>query len=136
MQLRFSSEREFTQEQLQSLFRSVGWISANYPEKLFRALNRCETVFTAWDGCELVGLVNAIDDGELTAYIHYLLVRPEYQSQGIGRQLLTMMKDHYSGYLHFFLVAEHPGVVDFYKSQGFVPMEGTTVLLCKNKSPD
>ena len=58
--------RDFTKVQLQELFKSVGWLSANYPERLFKAMNNCETVFTAWDNDKLVGLINAIDDGELT----------------------------------------------------------------------
>lgn len=67
---------------MQDLFQSVNWLSARYPQRLLKALNQCETVFTAWDGGNLVGLVNAIDDGELTAYVHYLCVRPEYQGKG------------------------------------------------------
>lgn len=39
---------------------------------------------SAWDGEKLIGLINALDDGELTAYVHYLLVNPEYQKDGIG----------------------------------------------------
>lgn len=33
-----------------------------------KALNNCETVITAWDEGHLIGLINAIDDGELMAY--------------------------------------------------------------------
>ena len=46
--------RDFTKVQLQELFKSVGWLSANYPERLFKAINNCETVFTAWDNNKLV----------------------------------------------------------------------------------
>lgn len=33
----------------------------NDPERLKKALDHCETVYTAWYGKQLVGLVNAID---------------------------------------------------------------------------
>ena len=36
------------------------------------------TVFSAWDGDRLVGLVRVIDDTEMVAYMHYVLVDPEY----------------------------------------------------------
>ena len=93
--IKYLETRNFTKAQLQELFKSVGWLSANYPERLFKAMNNCETVFTAWDNDKLAGLVNAIDDGELTAYVHYLLVNPEYQGQGIASELLRMLKEKY-----------------------------------------
>ena len=83
MDIKYTDERNFTQQQVQELFQSVNWISANYPTRLIKALNNCETVFTAWDNDQLVGLINTIDDGELTAYVHYLCVRENYQKKGI-----------------------------------------------------
>lgn len=53
----YTDKREYTKEDLQKLFNSVNWLSANYPERLKKALDSCETVFTAWDGAQLVGLV-------------------------------------------------------------------------------
>lgn len=50
------------------------------------------TVYTAWDDERPVGLIGAMDDGIITAYVHYLPVRPEYQGQGIGKQLVNMVK--------------------------------------------
>lgn len=118
-EIRYTDERSFTESQLESLFLSVGWESGKYPKKLKKALNNCATVFTAWSGNELVGLVNAIDDGELTAYVHYLLVNPKFQRQGIGTALVELMKSKYKNYLHFFLLAEHKELVRYYKQLGF-----------------
>ena len=55
MDIKYTDERNFTQQQVQELFQSVNWISANYPTRLIKALNNCETVFTAWDNDQLVG---------------------------------------------------------------------------------
>lgn len=129
MNVRYTDERSFTAQQLEKLFLSVGWISGKYPERLKKALDSCGTVYTAWDGEELVGLANAIDDGELTAYVHYLLVAPEYQGQGIATSLLELMKKRYRGYLHFFLVAEHKDLISFYEKQGFKEQPETSVML-------
>ena len=92
MSITYTDKKEFSTSDLQQLFQSVNWMSANYPERLKKALDNCETVFTAWDNEQLVGLVNAIDDGELTAYVHYLCVNPVYQGQGIGSLLLDKIK--------------------------------------------
>lgn len=40
-----------------------------------------QTVLTAWDGERLVGLARVLDDSELVAFVHYVLVHPEYQDR-------------------------------------------------------
>lgn len=67
----------------------------------------------------MVGLINALDDGELTAYVHYLLINPLYQHSGIGSNLVKRIKNEYEGYLYLILVSEHIGSVDLYKKIGF-----------------
>lgn len=119
MNIRYTDERRFTAEQLERLFLSVEWESGKFPEKLKKALDNCSAVFTAWDGDKLIGLANALDDGELTAYVHYLLVDPEYQGRGIGTNLLEMMKKKYINYFNFFLLAEHESLVSYYERTGF-----------------
>lgn len=134
--IRYTDERNFTEEQLERLFLSVDWESGKYPKRLKKALDNCGTVFTAWDGEELVGLANAVDDGEMTSYVHYLLVAPKYQGQGIATKLLDMMKRRYSGYHHFFLVAEHKPLVSFYEKLGFAGQSETTVMLYKERTDE
>lgn len=128
MDIIYTAERYFTTEQLQKLFLSVDWLSGNYPERLLKALNNSDTVFTAWDDDTLVGLINAIDDGELTAYVHYLLVSPDYQGQNVGSTLVDMVKEKYSDYLYLFLVAEAPLLIDYYRRLGFEHLESRSVM--------
>ncbi|MBM6699239.1 GNAT family N-acetyltransferase [Bifidobacterium pullorum subsp. saeculare] len=52
-----TDEKRFDQDQVERLFRSVGWESAGYPQRLHRALIGSDTVFSAWDGGRLVELV-------------------------------------------------------------------------------
>lgn len=109
---------EFESDDLKDLFLSVGWSSGHFPDKLAIAMKNFETVYSAWDGDELVGLISAMDDGIMTAYIHYLLVRPEYQSEGIGRELVLRVKKHYEDYLRIVIVA-YDEEIGFYESCGF-----------------
>ncbi len=51
------------------------------------------------------GLVAAMDDGTMTAYVHYLLVHSRYQGCGIGSWLLGMCKRRYAGYLRIVLTS-------------------------------
>lgn len=133
MQITYKDDRSFTAKDVEELFLSVDWLSGNYPERAKKALDNCETVFTAWDGERLVGLANAIDDGELTSYVHYLCVAPEYQGAGIGRELLNRIKEKYRDYLYILLVAENAGLIEYYKQNGFDHMDERFVIMIQNK---
>ncbi len=133
MSIAYTDKKEFSTSDLQQLFQSVNWLSANYPERLKKALDNCETVFTAWDNEQLVGLVNAIDDGELTAYVHYLCVNPVYQGQGIGSLLLDKIKEKYKDYLYIIVIAENEGLIKYYSKNGFQQGDGSYVFEIMNK---
>lgn len=132
----YSAEKNYTEEQLAELFNSVDWLSGKYPKKLKKALDNCETVLTAWDGEKLVGLINTIDDGVLTAYVHYLCVNPAYQGTGIGKELLRQVKDKYKDYLYLLLVAENEPLIQYYTRHGFQCYNGRYVMMIQNDIED
>ena len=121
MDITYKDTHDFTEKELKDLFLSVGWSSGHFPDKLVIAMKNFETVFTAWDEDKLVGLVSAMDDGIMTAYVHYLLIRPEYQGMGIGKELVGRIKDHYSDYLRIVVVAYNEDC-DFKKADDASPM--------------
>lgn len=86
--LKYTEEKIFTQEQVQQLFLSVNWVSGNYPKRLYKALMNSSTVLTVWDDDFLVGLLRVLDDTEMLAQIHYVLVHPDYQGKGIASKML------------------------------------------------
>lgn len=118
MNTEYKETHDFTAEQLERLFLSVEWSSGHYPDKLVTAMKNFETVYSAWDGDRLVGMICAMDDSIMTAYVHYLLVDPEYQGRGIGRMLVEKVKEKYSDFLRIVLVA-YDAELDFYKNCGF-----------------
>ena len=61
----YTEQKKFSQEDVQELFLSVGWVSGQYPTRLYKALMNSSTVFTAWDGNRMVGLVRLLDDSEI-----------------------------------------------------------------------
>ena len=91
------------------------------------------TVFSAWRDDELVGLICVMDDGIMEAYIHYLLVNPEYQGQGIASELLRMVKEKYKDYLYVILIAENKPLINFYNKNGFEATPDTQVMEIINK---
>jgi ribosomal protein S18 acetylase RimI-like enzyme len=126
--IEYRETKAFTATELEELFLSVGWLSGSYPLRLEKAINHSDTVISAWDGNQLAGLINALDDGELTAYAHYLLVNPKYHGLGIGKELVARLKNKYEGYLYLILIAEEKKNIAFYEQYGFKVVEGATPL--------
>lgn len=127
MEICYKDIHEFNQSDLQNLFLSVEWSSGHFPDKLVVAMRNFETVFSAWDGNKLIGLICAMDDGIMTAYIHYLLVNPEYHNLGIGKTLVEKIKETYKDYLRIVLVSYNEAI-GFYKSCGFSPAKDECVM--------
>jgi len=123
----YCDTHDFTPQALQDLFLSVEWSSGHYPDKLATAMQNFETVYSAWDGNRLVGLISAMDDGVMTAYVHYLLVCPEYQHRGIGKRLVGMTRERYRDYLRIVVVA-YNAELEFYRSCGFQKAEDASAM--------
>lgn len=133
MEIVYTEEKKFTQSEVQKLFISVGWISGQYPSRLYKALLHSSTVITAWDGSRLVGLVRLLDDGELVAYMHYVLVDPDYQGCGIAGKMVQMAKEKYKDYLYIEVMPEESRNASFYKRFGFQIMsDGVAMQLCND----
>jgi len=120
-------QHDFTAEQLEDLFLSVEWSSGHFPQRLVVAMRNFEAVYAAWDGDLLVGLICTMDDGSMTAYVHYLLVRPEYHGKGIGKQLVQAIKDRYADYLRIVVVA-YDEEAGFYERCGFTKAEDSSPM--------
>lgn len=118
MKITYKDTHDFTQKDLQELFLSVEWSSGHYPDKLVMAMKNFKTVYSAWDGERLVGMICVMDDGIMTAYVHYLLVNPEYHGLKIGRTLVDMVKQKYSDYLRIAVIA-YDAEANFYENCGF-----------------
>lgn len=126
--LKFTEEKFFTKEQIQELFLSVDWISGNYPDKLYRALMHSSTVLTVWDDEKLVGLIRVLDDTEMLAQIHYVLVRPDYQGKGIAGKMLKYIKEKYKDFFYLEVMPAEKKNVPFYEKYGFQIMEDGTAM--------
>ena len=127
MKIEYRDTHEFTRDALERLFLSVEWSSGHFPDKLVVAMRGFRTVFSAWDGETLVGMISVMDDGVMNAYIHYLLVDPAYQGQGIGRELVARVKEKYGDYLRIAVIG-YDAEVSFYENCGFVKSKDASPL--------
>ena len=127
----YTEEKKFTKEQVQQLFLAVNWVSGKYPERLYKALMNSSTVLTVWDDEKLVGLIRVLDDTEMLAQIHYVLVHPDYQGKGIAGSMIERIKEKYRNFLYIEGMPEDKANVPFYVKHGFSVMEnGAAIQIC------
>src|SRR5437016_13978095 len=112
--MRYSESRDLPIESVLALYRANEWSSAHKPELLHKALLASHSLVTAWDGERLIGLGNAISDGYLVVYYPHLLVLPEYQRRGIGREIMRRLMARYPDFHQHVIIADGRAV-DFYR---------------------
>lgn len=127
MNIEYKDIHDFKSKDLEALFLSVEWSSGHFPERLVVAMKNFSTVYSAWDGDKLVGMICAMDDGIMNAYVHYLLVDPDYHGKTIGRTLVNMVKEKYKDYLRIVVVA-YDDELCFYEACGFKKSEKTSPM--------
>lgn len=90
------------------------------------------TVLTAWEGERLVGLVRVLDDSEMMAYIHYVLVHSDLQGQGIAGEMIEKIKEKYKNYFYLEVMPEESKNAPFYQKHGFKIMEDGVAMQIMN----
>ncbi len=113
---------ELEREEVLALYRSVGWSAyTESPEVLARALAGSHRVATARRDGRLVGLARSVSDGATIVYLQDVLVHPDEQRRGVGRQLLDELFTEYPGVRQRVVVTDDENRQrTFYESLGFV----------------
>ena len=112
-----------TPAMLQGFF--VGWPNAPSPETHYRILQGSQYLVLARDdqAQRVVGFINAVSDGVLSAYIPLLEVLPDYQQRGIGVELVRRMLAQLQHFYAIDLLCD-PEVQAFYAKVGMRPATG------------
>jgi ribosomal protein S18 acetylase RimI-like enzyme len=77
-------------EAIIDLYRSVNWTAyTDDPDNLLRALDKSTYIVICREGDKVVGLARSLSDDNAIHYLQDILVRPEYQRRGIGRELFN-----------------------------------------------
>jgi ribosomal protein S18 acetylase RimI-like enzyme len=103
----------------------IGWPNAPAPATHLRLLAQSTFVVLAIDDAtdNVVGFISAISDGVLSAYIPLLEVLPEYQGQGIGRELVSRMLARLEGLYMVDLLCDER-LQAYYQKSGMIPATG------------
>ena len=103
----------------------VGWPNPPAPDAHLRILHGSSEVVLAVgeDTGQVVGFINALSDGVMSAFIPLLEVTPEYQGQGIGTELVRRMLDKLNHLYAIDLMADE-SVHPFYERFGMMRLSG------------
>ena len=121
---------------LVALYSSVGWTNyTNNPTMLEEAVEASLWQLAVFDEEALVAYIRLVGDGHSVLSVQDLLVRPDYQRQGIGRKLLKEALTTFPHVYQRLLVTERSEKnLAFYQSLGFVELseQACTGMIYKN----
>lgn len=102
-----------------------GWPNPPNKDKHRLILEKAYKTIVAIDSKtdKIIGFVNAISDGILSAYIPLLEVLPEYQKQGIGSELVKRMLNQLHDLYMVDLCCDKE-LISFYEKQGMFVSHG------------
>lgn len=114
-------KKELPGEQVLRLFVSAGWCNGEITEEQKEKFNigviNSTLVVSAWkDNC-LVGAVRVLSDKVFRSIIYDLIVDPEYQNKGIGKELVRRCIAHYPN--SEWLVQTTEQIYNYYEKIGF-----------------
>jgi GNAT superfamily N-acetyltransferase len=104
------------------LFESTGW-NEDYrlsKEDLYNTITKSYYCVSAYDADKLIGFGRIMSDGILHAMIYEMIIYPNYQGKGIGRELINMLlKKCFENNIREIQLFCAKGKRQFYEKQGF-----------------
>ena len=114
-------KKDLPSEQLHRLFISVGWSDGSETPDMVKKYNipfiNSTLVISAWENEYLVGAVRVLSDKMFRSIIYDLLVFPDFQNKGIGKELVKRCIEHFPN--SEWLVQTTQEISGFYKKNGF-----------------
>lgn len=116
--------KKFKYEDLENLFASVNWKSAENPKKLVKAFKYASHVISVWENNILIGIIRSMDDNCWSANIDCLVVHKDFQNKGYGKLLLTELLKELENIEYINVCPDDKSMEKFYLSFGFKIVEG------------
>jgi predicted GNAT family N-acyltransferase len=116
MNLRYEiDDKKLSVESFLSLVNAV-WPGTYHESRASDAIKNTINI-TAWDEERLVGCARILTDGYFFGTISEVLVRPDYQKQGIGKRLMELAWEASPTSLFF---GAQPGKEEFFEKLGYM----------------
>ena len=128
------TKKDLPSEQLYKLFVAVGWSGTSDTPDMIKNYNipfiNSTLVISAWENELLVGAIRVLSDKMFRSVIYDLLVMPEFQNMGIGKELLKRCIAHFP--TSEWLVQTKANISGYYEKNGFKPINDVFLTIpCK-----
>jgi GNAT superfamily N-acetyltransferase len=116
-------KKDLPVEQLYHLFFSAGWTGSEITPDPNRLKNfnipfiNSTLVVSAWENERLIGTVRVLSDKFIRSVIYDLVIDPEYQNMGIGKELVKRCIEYFSD--SEWLVQTEKHILGYYEKIGF-----------------
>jgi ribosomal protein S18 acetylase RimI-like enzyme len=92
--IRFQEGSDVPVDLLRELYQHAPWAEDRTASDIREMLQQTDLVLSAWDGTRLVGFGRALTDRVYRAILYDIIVHPDYQRQGLGRELVERLLNH------------------------------------------
>jgi GNAT superfamily N-acetyltransferase len=112
------------------LYKTLGWGTyTQNPDGLQKALQNSTYVVGCYADNRLIGLVRSLSDDVSIHYLQDILVHPDFQRQGIGKQLVQRCIDRFRHVrTHLLLTDDREQQQRFYQSCGYTNLRDIHTL--------
>jgi len=121
MNILYDTDRTITEDEFVDLLRRSNLAErrpVDDPKCVEAMLRHTNWLCTAWDGQTLVGVARSLTDFEFCCNLSDLAVDQDYQSQGIGRELIRLTQSKLGSQTKLILLAA-PKAAGYYSKIGF-----------------
>jgi ribosomal protein S18 acetylase RimI-like enzyme len=116
--------------ELSNLYR-IAPLGEKRPEDLQLAFSNSMYKCFVFDKGTLIGAGRALADGVDCSYLCDVAVHPDYQGIGLGKEIITKLKEFSAGHKKIILYT-NPGTEGFYQKLGFLRMR-TAMAIFQNR---
>ena len=96
-------------------------------ERIKKMFSNSNLIITAWDKDKLVGISRSLTDFCYCCYLSDLAVRKEYQTSGIGKNLIESTKKSIGEQTALILLSA-PTAIDYYPKVGFQKIDNGFII--------
>lgn len=90
-----------------AIYENIGWVAyLQNEDKLFSAFENSLYLLGAYDNDQMIGFVRVVGDGEHVVLVQDLIVKAEYQNDGIGTCLFEKILNKYQTVRLFMVVTD------------------------------
>lgn len=115
------TKKDLPSEQLRRLFMLASWSDGSETSAQKEHFNipfiNSTLVISAWEDNRLVGTVRVLSDKIIRSVIYDLVIDPEFQNKGIGRELVKRCIEHFPD--SEWLVGTTENISSYYEKIGF-----------------